>query len=197
LLLLLSYTNDKVYIVVKLLYPMANKEVYPRDMSFIDRQERKVVPSRTDFLRRKCGNAGETDVGEAYAFFDCAVSKGGIEKSLPYIKRDAQTPEGLELVLSEGSAELQLDPKLRELLAYPDDYRINVEHENRGSIEPEARALSGLKYSLRARFPGHTNEDAAEELVHIMNLALPMNHEQGYLRGAVVYKARDGVYSLA
>jgi len=24
-----------------------------------------------------------------------------------------------------------------------------------------------------------------------------MNHEQGYLRGAVVYKARDGVYSLA
>ncbi len=136
------------------------------------------------------------NIGEAYAFFNCDVSRNGLEQTLPYARRDAQTPRELELAVYEGSSQLKFDNELRRLLEWPDDYRVTSEAQRNAGLEPEAIPLSSLKYTLAARFPGQTNERAAEELRNVMGLILPGNLTQDMLRCGIVYKAEDGAYSL-
>jgi len=172
---------------------MANKEVKRKELT--DRLGDATVPNRRDFIRRKYSNAGEANVGEAYAFFNCDVSLNGLNQTLPYARRDAQTPEELELSLQEGSAGLKIDGRLKRLLDYPDDYRTVTEAQT-GDIEFEAKPLSSLKYVLAAKLPGQSNERAAEELRDIMHLIITGNDTQDYLRGRVVYRKEHGAYAL-
>jgi len=148
------------------------------------------------FLMIEDKQKNSPQVGEAYAFFNCDVSRNGLEKTLPYARRDAHTPERLELKVYEGSSELELDEELKELLQYPDDYRVMSEAQRRAGFEPEEKPLGDLKYVLAAKFPEQTNERTAEELRDVMSLILPGNLTQDMLRCGIVYRASDGVYSL-
>ena len=148
------------------------------------------------FMAKERQRKNPASVGEAYAFFDCDVSREGLEKTLPYVRRDAKTPRELELTLHEGSSELGLDGELRELLECQDDYRIMTQEQRAREVEIEERPLSSLKYVLAAIFPGETNERTAQELSDIMNLLLFGNNTQEVLRCGIVYQAKDGIYSL-
>lgn len=136
-------------------------------------------------------------VGEAYAFFDCDASMYEIEEeAMPDIRRDAQTPKGLELVLSEGVSGLNLDKKLREAIQYPDDYRILSESRKEEMTKREAIPAANLRYALVARLPNSDNLKTARELRDITNYISFLNEDSSLFRCAVVYAEKDGEYRL-
>ena len=170
---------------------MANKREFPRDMSFVDRQGNVVHPSREDYNSRK-----STDVGKAYAFFDCDASKEDIKKSEPQIRGDAKTPKGLQMLLNEGISGLQIDGTLAKQIQYPDDYRVMSSERLKQGYKEERKPLASMKYVLIASYRGASNEEVANELGDITNVIhRRFNRDQGMFRGAVVYE-KNGEYQL-
>jgi len=133
--------------------------------------------------------ARSDEAGVAYAFFDSPETREIIEKNLPMIRsmEYAQTPEELELTLSEGREGLTLDNKLTRELSIPRDYRVIP--QGTGVDSPELRPLADTRYVLQARYPGATNEQAASELADITNFISWLDQRPGaHFRGAVLYE---------
>ena len=53
--------------------------------------------------------------GKAYAFFNCNASKEAIEREIPFIRKCAQTPNGLELSLIGGMDSLRGDSEIQQM----------------------------------------------------------------------------------
>lgn len=134
--------------------------------------------------------------GIAYAFFDCDAARREIAEGEAYIRTKANTPKGLQMLLTEGTSELKLDEALAELIEYRGDYRaMSSEGINRG-YKKERKSLAGMKYVLVATCIGASNEDVANELGDILSIIhREFNIDQHVFRGAVVYK-KDGEYQL-
>ena len=136
-------------------------------------------------------------IGRAYAFFDCDASREQIDNSMPQLRHDAKTPEGLQTLLHEGTSELQLDNILSELIQYPDDYRVMSKERIKKPFEEERRSLASMKYVLVGDYKGACNKEVASELGDIMNLiSYGLNTDSDVFRGAVVYE-KDGDYFLS
>ncbi len=149
---------------------MVNKKEFPRDMS--------------------------TNVGKAYAFFDCDATKEEIEKELPSLRHDARNPKGLQLLLHEGISELQFDKALTGKIQYPDDYRIKSSKFDKQDYGEEEKPLSEMKYVLEANYEGASNKKTADELGDLLNyIHYEFNEDQNFLRGDVVYE-KNGEYLL-
>lgn len=178
---------------------MVNKKEISGDISFVNEQGKVVHPSKEDYNARKSANVVDksTDVvGKAYAFLDCDASKEQIELTIPSIRRDAQTPDGLELLLNEGISGLKLDRKLRKAIQYPDDYRVLSEKRREQGYEQEAIPAANLRYALTANLPKASNLTTAKELRDIANLIGLMNEDSTIYRCAVVYAEEDSGYRL-
>lgn len=91
----------------------------------------------------------ETNIGKAYAFFDCSASKIEIESLIPDIRRAVRTPSELELFLFQDFAELRGDSKLLDLV--------------------EEAKEAGMEYAMEAKYPNATNQKTADELACILN----------------------------
>ena len=110
-------------------------------------------------------------VGEAYAFFDCRAPKQDIEAELPYIRVSVQTPNRLELELTEGiNPETFKSDELRAIASRSKD--------------------SGRRYVMRATCENMGNEPIAKEVVAIMNQAYqsPLYDEGEGFNGEIFYE---------
>lgn len=127
--------------------------------------------------------------GKAYAFFDCDASKEQIERSIPSLRRDAMTPEGLQLLLHEGTSGLQFDKALTELIKFPEDYRVKSSKWRKQDHEEERKPLANMKYVLEADYNRASNKDAASELGDLLNVIhYEFNRDQSFFRGEIVYE---------
>ena len=167
---------------------MAATKVYPMDMSFVDREGRKVNTSPT----AKPG-------GKAYGFFDCNASKGEIEGYLPFIREVTQTPSELELSLTEGLGGLEGDPLL--MPAY-ESAKSRIRFPSAMSTQDRLMTKQEigdreLRYTIQVTVPDKTNERAAEELDAILNnmYNLHLYQENDPFRGAIVFE-ENGKYVL-
>jgi hypothetical protein len=89
-------------------------------------------------------------MGVAYGFFNCRAPKERIEERFPCIRRGAEIPPALDLLLVDGVQNLKSDdPQLRDLVS-------------------DAHA-AGRQYVLEARYPQATNKQAADETVMVLN----------------------------
>ena len=113
-------------------------------------------------------------MGQAYAFFNCYEPKKEIEAELPTIRKRAQVPNDLELLLTES------------ILLVPD------------GLLPIARNAvnNGLHYLLHATHPKATNKATADYLAQVLNQAYqsPLYQEGEAFEGGVVYKGKDSEY---
>lgn len=152
---------------------MTNERKFPRDMSFVDRQGNVVRPSKEDYLARR-----STNVGKAYAFFDCKASKEDVEKILPSIRKAVKTPNDLELSLTENIDSLERDSQLLKIAREAKDAQI--------------------KYVMEATYPNATNHQTAKEISGILNQAYQSSlYQQGeQFSGIVVYKDRGKYNSI-
>jgi hypothetical protein len=154
------------------------------------------TPPRGRTLESNLGRGRYThsdEPGVAYAFFDSSETREVIERNLPMIREKyAKTPAELELSLSEGREGLTLDDKLQREINIPRDYRVIP--RGTGVDSPESRPLADTKYVLQARYPGASNEKAADELAQIVNFVswLDQSH-QPVFRGAVLFE-KEGHY---
>lgn len=110
-------------------------------------------------------------VGEAYAFFNCNASKVQIEAELPQIRTLTETPNELELSLTEG-----IDPQ-------------SYEHPQLRRIAQEAKD-SGIKYAMNARYKDATNKETTDHLSGILNQAYqsPLYQEGEQFCGEIVFQ---------
>ena len=115
------------------------------------------------------GSTKPVPVGEAYAFFDCRASREEIEKEIPTIRGLSQTPNELELYLTEGTDSLTGNTELKQ-------------------IADEARE-SGIKYMIKANYPTGTNRQTADELSEILNKS-PLYQKGEQFRGEIFYKEK-------
>lgn len=113
--------------------------------------------------------------GKAYAFFDCSASKNEIEAELPTVRRLAQTPNQLEISLTEEFDKLKGDWGLVSL----------------NSIAKHAKKM-GLRYLMEATYPNATNKATADELAIILNQAYqsPLSQNKEPFRGEIIYKGK-------
>jgi len=133
-------------------------------------------------------------IGKAYAFFDCDASKEQMERSIPSLRRDAMTPDGLQLLLHEGTSGLQFDKALTELIKFPDDYRVKSSKWCKQDHEKERKPLANMKYVLEADYNGASNKDTASELGDLLNVVhYEFNRDQSFFRGEIVYN-KNGKY---
>lgn len=163
-------------------------------MSFVDRQGNIVHPSREDYNARKSAN-----VGEAYALFDCSASKEDIETELPLIRKLVETPQRLELLLTEG---INWDSKFgKELETFSEQsIKGGYERSKMFSVENLLQALSvqGCRYFVQARLPNATNHQTANEISSILNQAYqsPLYQKGEQFRGKVFYKVKGRYNSI-
>ena len=112
-------------------------------------------------------------IGEAYGFFYCTASKEAIEAELPAVRIDTRTPKELELSLAEGMDNLRRVSNNADLL----------------SIVREAKE-DGMRYVMKATYPGATNEKTSEELqallINTSNSLFCQTDE--HISGKIVYK---------
>ena len=107
------------------------------------------------------------ETGKAYAFFDVNASPKKLKGMIPKIRDLAQTPNNLELKLSEDVTSLSQDP---ELLKASQDFDYD--------------------YVIEASLPDATNEKTAGELGDIMGGVYSAFYDKGEkFRGEVVYKS--------
>ena len=141
---------------------MVNKKEFPRDISFIDRQGKVVHPRRKDYHARKSAKDGK-----AYGFFDCNATKDEIECEVPFIRDAVNTPNQLELILTENVHLLKGDSDLLPLAQWFD-----------------------RKYVIEATYPNATNKQTADELSAVLNQAYqsPLYQEGEKFRGEIVYR---------
>jgi len=109
-----------------------------------------------------------TEIGKAYGFFDCDVTKGKIEELLPIVRSYAQTPSDLKHYLVEG---------MDNLGDVPD------------SIS-EFGKNKGFKYALKAELPNASNKETADEVGHILNQVYqsPLFKDSDPFSGEVVHE---------
>lgn len=110
-------------------------------------------------------------VGEAYTFFDCKASREEIEKELPTIRQISNTPDELELYLTQE--------------INPDNFR----HPELREVAKQAKK-AGIKYSIKANYVNATNEKTASELTDIMRnaYASPLYAKGEDFRCRVLYR---------
>ena len=169
---------------------MTNKREYPRDMSFVDRRGNAVHPCRESIKARK-------PLGKAYAFYDCDVSIEKIANAMPLLRRNAQTPKGLQVILREGTDGLPLNEALAGAINAPWDYRVMTHEMKVRGYRQERRPLSGMKYSLEASCEGKSNERVADEVRDIVyNIFQEFPSNSGVFRVGVLYAEEDGEYAL-
>lgn len=146
---------------------MENKKEFNIDISFVDRQGKIVHPNRENYHAKKSAN----EVGKAYGFFDCNATKKEIEKEIPFIRDFVNTPNLLELLLTEDVNLSEVDSDL--LL-----------------ISKEAN----MKYVIEATYPNATNKQTADELSVILNQAYhsPLYKKGERFRGEITYKGNGG-----
>jgi len=120
---------------------------------------------------------GLKPVGRAYGFFDCDASKAAIEAELPHLRHMAQTPNQLELSLTEGVGTLQVDSALRAII--------------------QQSEYPPYRFALQARYEGATNRETADQLNSILNQAYqsPLYQKGEPFRGDIVYE-ENGDYLL-
>jgi len=112
--------------------------------------------------------------GKAYGFFDCDATKEEIQKEIPFIRKCVNTPNELELILTEDINSLNVDFDLLPITQELD-----------------------AKYVIEASYPDYTNEQTADELSAILNQAYqsPLYQEDERFRGEIVYKnKKNGGY---
>ncbi|MBI2548558.1 hypothetical protein HYW21_04365 [Candidatus Woesearchaeota archaeon] len=120
----------------------------------------------------------ERSPGKAYGFFSCKASKTEIEDELQKIRGGIGTPSELELSLTECMGNVRGD----EILT---------------GIARQAEQEYNMNYMLQATYPSKTNEDAAEELVGILNQASqPPLYEAGEPFFGAIFYEKDGDYVL-
>ena len=110
-------------------------------------------------------------MGHAYAFFNCYEPKSEIEAELQTIRKRAQVPNDLELLLTESP------------LLVPDDLL---------PIATEA-VNNGLHYLLHATHPKVTNKTTAYYLAQVLKQTYqsPLYQEGEPFEGGVVYKKEE------
>lgn len=166
------------------------------EYEFVDREGTLVRSTRE----------GLKPLGKTYGFFDCSASKEEIEAELPTIRDFAQTPETLELYLTEGQ-EISLKEIAQKASRgacdeLDSDYSAPKQGKNpKNKLSRLARLLqrvdigmgSGTKYTIEATLPNATNEKTADELSAILNQAYqsPLYQEGEEFRGEVVFE-RNG-----
>jgi len=113
-------------------------------------------------------------IGKAYGFFDCNATKEEIEREIPFIRDAVDTPNQLELILTEDINSLSVDPDLF----------------------PIAQVLDA-KYVIETTCQDYTNEKTADELSAVLNQAYQSSlYQEGErFRGEIVYKnKKSGEY---
>lgn len=140
-----------------------NKEI--KSYAFIDRKGNKIT--KEDYMAKR--------EGKAYGFFDCSASKEAIEAELPAVRIDTKTPKELELSLIEGMDQLRGELNDADLL----------------SIVRKAKE-DGMKYVMKATYPGATNEKTSGELqallINTSNSLFCQTNE--HIRGRFVYEEK-------
>jgi hypothetical protein len=151
---------------------MKNKREIVGEGQYAVCEHQQFVDREGNLVRITRGSSNPVPVGEAYAFFDCTASKEEIEKEIPTIRNLTQTPNELELYLTEGTNSLKEDIKLRQIVG-------------------EARE-AGIKYVMKANYPTGTNRQTADELAGILNQTYqsPLFEEGEEFRGGIFYKKK-------
>lgn len=109
--------------------------------------------------------------GTARAFFNCNAKQNVIRREIKNIRLMVEVPDAVRLTLGaikkvHPHNDLLLSDEIKNALAY------------------------NIKYSLKATYPGATNEAAAVELVAIMNQAYqsPLYNKGDYFVGQIFYE---------
>ena len=114
--------------------------------------------------------------GKAYAFFSCNASLPQMLGELPKIRQVAKIPSKLELSLSTGPVVfncIHKEPALRELAQEANE--------------------AGLNYILEAKYPGKSNQEAADQVADVLNQAYqsPLYADGEKFFGDVLYRHRS------
>lgn len=165
-------------------YLEMENRVYPRDMSFVDRQGKLVHPTKEEF------NSKRKNYGEAYGFFKCNASNEEIKEYMPTILELAQTPSELELSLIEGID--KVDSSLTHLVSKlgKESQSSTVELANLlNKFGDEIKKL-GINYVFQAKYPHATNVQTANELADILNQTYnsPLYKTREKFFGEIIYK---------
>lgn len=91
--------------------------------------------------------------GVAYGFIRCDKSLNEIERTLPFIRKDARVPSKLELSVKEGISNVKGNKLLHD------------------TVVRDLKEEGQCNYAFEARLQGVDNQDAAEELGAIFNQA--------------------------
>lgn len=112
----------------------------------------------------------ENKTGKAYGFFDCNATKEEIQGEIPFIRKCLNTPNELELILTEDINSLNVDSDLL----------------------PIAQELDP-KYVIEAICQDYTNEKTADELSAVLNQAYqsPLYQKGEKFMGKIVYKENE------
>ncbi len=115
--------------------------------------------------------------GTAYAFFDCKASLEAVEAEIEDIRRgNYGVPSELELTVNNGVQGVT-DERILNWLSDP----------SLGEYD-----LNGT-YNIRATYRGHTNQETAKELSHVMfNLSESKLYKKSKdMVGNIAYRDRD------
>ena len=123
---------------------------------------------RDNIITKSMAPALSSISGRAYAFFNCQTPKHIIKKFLPTIRKMQNVPPLVEIFLYDGPG------KLRDKVA--------------AELVKDANA-SGIRYAMKAIYPGASNFAAAEELKAIVNQSYqsPLFEEGEPFRGQIFY----------
>jgi len=123
-------------------------------------------------------------------FFDCNVPIDEINRSLPDIRDMVQTPNGLELKLSNViSIESEIPFQLREQISYSgSNYQKLSKERFRQDNTEIRRALSGMDYLMVAKNKGTSNAETASLLGDILNgVHCIHDYDSGSFKGSIAY----------
>ena len=111
-------------------------------------------------------------IGKAYGLFDCRASEVEIRSEIPTIRNLVNTPPEIDISLTGDVGSL-----------VEDSY-----------VSAFARKV-GYKYAMTGKYPGGTNEQAADEVAVIINQAYqsPLFDEGEPFRGDIMYE-KEGRY---
>ncbi len=123
--------------------------------------------------------------GKAYAFFDCRAPKYKIERELPFIRECVQTPNELELSLTEGAGAFLVKKTIDCLKLKGDPQLLQIALD---------ATLARSNHVIEATCPNATNHQTADELAGILNQAYqsPLYQDKEEFRGGIVYEENGG-----
>lgn len=135
-------------------------------------------------------------MGKAYAFFNCNASKNEIEAELPTIRKLTQTPNQLEISLTENVNELKGDQNLLKFIGQNKVYPIFPSKLKALIVNAQTIKMIDLRYVLKAKYPKATNKATADELGMILNQAYqsPLYQDEEPFIGKIVYKEKKSIF---